>query len=194
MTARSILFVLSTLALTACDRSERAPEPPQSPPAVVAEPTAPAPMATSTPTPEPSVPVPGPTLTTPPRILDQTKLDRGALNERRDPDRVLRFYADALAARDWASAAKVWGEGSGVTAMTLKASYDRAAPPRLEVGKGEGDAGAGSQFYEAPVVLRFGGGQAERGTLFLRRVNDVDGATPAQLRWHIERSTIGAGA
>lgn len=194
MTGRNILFVLGTLALAACDRSDPAPQPPESPPAVAAEPTAPPPVEagapTSTPTPDTSVPVPGPTLTAPPRVLD-----KGALNERRDPDRVLRFYAQALAARDWASAAKAWGPGSGVTAKTLKASYDREAPPRLEIGKGEGDAGAGSLFYEAPVTLRFGAeGPAERGTLLLRRVNDVDGASAEQLRWHIERSTIGAGA
>jgi hypothetical protein len=28
------------------------------------------------------------------------------------------------------------------------------------------------------------------GRLTLRRVNDVDGASPEQLRWHIERSTL----
>ena len=117
------------------------------------------------------------------------------MNERRDPLRVLRFYASALAARDWASAAKVWGQGSGVTAKTLKDSYDRADPPRLVIGKGQQEGGAGSLYYEAPVTLRFGAdGQPQRGTLLLRRVNDVDGATPEQLRWRIERSTIGAGA
>jgi hypothetical protein len=120
------------------------------------------------------------------------KLDLGALNERKDPDRVLRFYAAALHARDWVAAAKAWGRDSGVTATTLKASYDRADPPRLVLDKGEVEGAAGSLFYEAPVSLHFGTeGEPERGSLVLRRVNDVDGATPEQLRWHIERSTIG---
>lgn len=176
------------LALAACDKQSPTPQPPESPPAVVPEPTAPPP---SEPTPEPSASEALPTASVSPTPLP----DRGALNERRDPQRVLHFYADALASRDWASAAKVWGQGSGVTAKTLKASYDREEPPRLTVGKGQQDAGAGSIFYEAPVTLRFGsGGEPQRGTLMLRRVNDVDGATPEQLRWHIERSTIGAGA
>lgn len=119
--------------------------------------------------------------------------DKTALSERRDPEQVLRVYARALAARDWAAAAKVWGKGSGVTAKTLKESYDRADPPRLTLGKGTQEGAAGSLYYEAPVTLRFGSSPAERGTLVLRRVNDVDGAAPEQLRWHIERSTIGAG-
>lgn len=178
---RKLAFLCLPLALAACDRSDPAPEPPQSPPAEVAEPTAPPPAETSTPSPEPEA-EPGPAL------------DRGALNERRDPQRVLRFYAAALAARDWASAARAWGPGSGVTAKTLKESYDRADAPRLTVGKGEQDGGAGSLYYEAPVTLTFGKSAPERGTLLLRRVNDVDGATAEQLRWHIERSTIGAGS
>lgn len=120
-------------------------------------------------------------------------LDIAALNERKDPDRVLRFYAAALRARDWVAAAKAWGTGSGVTATTLKASYDRTDPPTLELGKGDVEGAAGSLYYEAPVTLRFGAGMPERGSLVLRRVNDVDGATPEQLRWHIERSTIGEG-
>ena len=117
-----------------------------------------------------------------------------ALAERKDPDRLLRFYAAALHARDWAAAAKAWGASSGVTATTLKASYDRAGPPLLELGKGEVEGAAGSLYYEAPVTLRFGpGAPGETGSLVLRRVNDVPGATPEQLRWHIERSTIGQG-
>lgn len=129
----------------------------------------------------------------PPAEVAPPKLDTAALRDRSDPDRLLRFYAAALAARDWAAAAKAWGRGSGVTAATLKAAYDRAERPRLEVGKGDQEGAAGSLFYEAPVTLHFGEDQPERGSLILRRVNDVDGATAEQLRWHIERSTIGQG-
>ena len=191
-TRKPVLLVLAgALALAACDRDDPAPQPPQTPPPVVTPPTAPPPVATAAPSPEPTAfaaPEPAPSRAPSP-------LDKGAVNERRDPERVLKFYAAALAARDWASAARVWGQGSGVTAKTLKDSYDRLAPPRLVIGKGEQEGGAGSLYYEAPVTLRFGAGdQPQRGTLLLRRVNDVDGATPEQLRWRIERSTIGAGA
>ena len=142
--------------------------------------------------PVPAVPVaPGPTASA--AASGPAPLDAAALSDRRNPERLLRFYASALHQRDWTSAARAWGEGSGVTAKTLEAAYNRPERPTLEVGKGSGDAGAGSQFYEAPVTLRFGGEAPERGTLYLRRVNDVDGATSEQLNWRIERSTIGAG-
>lgn len=130
----------------------------------------------------------------PPLGAEPPRLDMGALEDRKNPDRLLRFYADALHARDWSAAARAWGAGSGVTAETLKAAYDRPEKPTLEVGKGDVEGAAGSLYYEAPVVLRFGAGASpERGVLTLRRVNDVPGATPEQLRWHIERATIGVG-
>lgn len=178
---RRALMIALALGVAACERKpEPAPETPASEPA-------PAPAATAMPLPEPTAaPSVTPSETAP-------ALDRAALNDRKDPDRLLRYYAAALHARDWDAAAKAWGQGSGVTSKTLKASYDRAEPPVLELGKGQQDGGAGSLYYEAPVVLRFGSDRPERGSLVLRRVNDVDGATAEQLRWHIERSTIGAG-
>ncbi len=196
--AHLLLLVGGLIALTACDREDAAPQPRQTPSAVAPSPAAPPPLESPARSPEPSA-TPEPSASTDPPPTAPTPrastLDRGAVNERRDPERVLKFYASALAARDWAAAAKVWGQGSGVTAKTLKDSYDRADPPRLIIEKGEQNGGAGSLYYEAPVTLRFGSrGQPQSGTLLLRRVNNVDGATPEQLRWRIERSTIGAGA
>ena len=135
----------------------------------------------------PPSPVPAPVPATSP-------LDLAALDDREDPDRLLRFYAAALRAKDWSAAARAWGAASGVTAATLKAAYDRPEPALLEVGKAEVEGAAGSLYYEVPVELRFGAeGAPERGTLTLRRVNDVPGASPEDLRWHIERAAIGAG-
>lgn len=180
------------LALAACHSREPEPQPSETPSPPQAPLPAPSPAGqASAPA---GLPSPAATPEASPSAAPPPALDPSALNERKDPARVLRFYADALAARDWAAAARAWGKGSGVTAATLKASYDRAQAPRLTIAKGEQDAGAGSLFYEAPVTLRFGPeGTAQRGTLSLRRVNDVDGASADQLRWHIERSTIGAG-
>lgn len=181
---RRALSLMPLLLLAACER--KSPEQPSTPQTeapieapATAVPLPPSATASSAVVSEPA-PAPG-------------TLDPAALSDRKDPDRLLRYYAAALHARDWAAAAKAWGQGSGVTAATLKASYDRAEAPVLEIGTGEQEGAAGSLYYEAPAVLRFGQAMPERGSLILRRVNDVDGATPEQLRWHIERSTIGAG-
>ncbi len=173
------------LVLSGCDRQPPEPQPSATP----------TPMPV--PAPAPSTPAAAPSVaaiaTTAP-VAPAAKLDMGALSERKDPERVLRFYVRALSARQWDAAAKAWGPGAGVTAAILEAAYDRPVPPRFEIGKGTVEGAAGSLYYEAPVVLRFGDeATPERGTLTLRRVNDVDGATAEQLRWHIERSTIGAG-
>lgn len=176
-----VVLPLLAFASAACERKPPEPRPVETPAAPPFTPP-PAVPATPTPTPEPPAASPAP-----------PALDMGALNERRNPERLLRFYADALRAGDWGAAARAWGAQSGVTAATLKAAYDRPERPRLEIGKATTEGAAGSLYYEAPVSLRFGDGPPERGTLTLRRVNDVPGATAEQLRWHIERATIGLG-
>jgi hypothetical protein len=126
-----------------------------------------------------------------PPLAQHHALDFAALKERKDPDRVLRFYASALDAGDWNAAAQAWGKGSGVTARSLKSAYDRPERPILTIGKGAVEGAAGSLYYEAPVVLRFGAsGEPRKGAITLRRVNDVPGATADQLRWHIYKSTL----
>jgi hypothetical protein len=57
---------------------------------------------------------------------------------------------------------------------------------------GESEGAAGSIYYTAPVTI-IDGARRLTGEVVLRRVNDVPGATPEQLRWHIE-STTGADA
>lgn len=179
------LAAVSALAihLTGCDRSAPGPDPAASDP--------PGGQATAVPV-VPALPSPSPEATAGEAAeAAPVAPDPG---ERRDPASVLRAYAGALHERDWQAAARFWGEGSGVTASTLKAAYSRPVAPVLEVSEGRSEGAAGSIYYEAPVILRFGeDAPPERGTLTLRRVNDVPGATAEQLRWHIERSTIGAG-
>ena len=58
----------------------------------------------------------------------------------------------------------------------------------------DGDAGAGSVYVTIPVrvdaLLKNGRRQRFAGRYVMRRVNDVDGATAAQLRWHIASATL----
>lgn len=62
----------------------------------------------------------------------------------------------------------------------------------FEPGTMEG--AAGSSYYTAPITItandRDGRPVRYAGEATLRRVNDVPGATPAQLRWHFERLTL----
>lgn len=162
MISRLSLALPLLLLATACDRQDAA---------------APSPSPTETPAPAAAVQTGAP-------------LDLGALIERKDPARVLNFYAAALAAGEWKSAARAWGEASGMTPEKLEAEYGAKGPVTLGLMDGKADAAAGSLYYEAPVILRLGNGDERKGTITLRRANDVDGASEEQLRWHIERSTF----
>lgn len=179
------LAAVSAIAihLSGCDRSEPAPQS-----AASETPALPAPPPS-----EPGSPLPSPSPEATAGEAADAVPTAPDFGERRNPGRVLQAYAEALHRRDWQAAARFWGQGSGVTASTLKAAYDRPVAPDLDLGEGRSEGAAGSIYYEAPVVLRFGdSAPPERGTLILRRVNDVPGASAEQLRWHIERSTIGA--
>ena len=68
--------------------------------------------------------------------------------------------------------------------------------PRRTVAIPDGtmEGAAGSSYYTAPITItgndREGRPLRIEGEAVLRRVNDVEGATPAQLRWHFERLTL----
>ena len=64
----------------------------------------------------------------------------------------------------------------------------------VAIPTGTTDGGAGSIYYTAPVTItatdKDGRPVRFEGEAVLRRVNDVDGATPAQLRWHFGTLTL----
>ncbi|AZI36245.1 hypothetical protein NT2_04_00590 [Caenibius tardaugens NBRC 16725] len=111
--------------------------------------------------------------------------DYAALEQVRDPARILRFLGDALADRRWNDAARAWGEAGSASAATLQERFAAGAPITLTFGQGETEGAAGSLYYSVPYTLRRSDGSAETGTITLRRVNNVPGATPASLRWHV---------
>lgn len=138
---------------------------------------------------------------TPPPATDATstpaaaspELDLGALIEQDNPARVLDFYAAGLAAGEWSTAARAWGERNGMTGEKLQAEFGGKGSITLDISEGRTEGAAGSLYYQAPVILRFGNGQARKGMITLRRVNDVEGADQEQLRWHIESSAFDKG-
>ena len=116
-------------------------------------------------------------------------LDTAALTERRDPERLLRYYVSAVRIGDWNAAAQAWSLDAEMTAQKLQGEFG-GSKPRLAVGKGDMEGAAGSLYYEAPIVVDLGDGRtSKRGTIVLRRVNDVPGASGSQLNWRIERTS-----
>ena len=110
----------------------------------------------------------------------------------RDPARVVVAWATAMSLMQWDHAYLYWGEHgvrSGLTAAQFAAKWGKLINPEFELHSGITEGAAGSSFYTAPIVL-IDGQRHVRGEIVLRRVNDVDGAKPEQLRWHIERLTI----
>ncbi|TYC86257.1 hypothetical protein [Novosphingobium sp. BW1] len=117
-------------------------------------------------------------------------LDMEALTERRDPERLLRYYTSAIRLGDWIDAAKAWSLDAQMSPEKLRDEFGGKAGPKIAVGKGDIAGAAGSLYYEAPIVVDFADGRpSRRGTIVLRRVNDVPGASEEQLNWRIERTS-----
>ncbi len=105
---------------------------------------------------------------------------------------VIRRYYSAINARDYDTAWSQWGDNGqqGQTRARFEKGFLHTRQARVTIGQVEpGDAGAGSIYQPVPVTvdttLADGTRQRFRGVYVVRRVNDVDGASAAQLRWHI---------
>ena len=108
--------------------------------------------------------------------------------------KVVEAYFAALSERHYADAYRMF-PGSGMSASAFAASHAKYRTFKATVGvPGDTEGGAGSIYIEIPVVvtgtLKEGRPFRMEGPVALRRVNDVDGATPAQLRWHIFSSAL----
>ncbi|NLR69804.1 hypothetical protein HGI47_02795 [Novosphingobium sp. ERN07] len=110
----------------------------------------------------------------------------------RDPAQAMQALADAIEARDWKAVRGFWGDGgqrSGMDERAFAAKWSTLLAPVVTVGKGEQEGAAGSLYYTAPITI-VDGPRTLKGEVVMRRVNDVPGATPEQLRWHIESTTL----
>ena len=108
------------------------------------------------------------------------------------PSEVLIGWAKAVSLRDWASARAYWGDkgaASGLSEQAFAQAWSVIKNPDVSLGVGQLEGAAGSSFYSAPVIIA-DGQRRIAGYVVLRRANDVPGATPEQLRWHIESSTL----
>jgi len=112
----------------------------------------------------------------------------------RDAAQLVRTYFTLIHARRFAAARQMWG-GNVVGSRAFAGAFARYRDYRGLAGTpGPVEGAAGSSWVEVPVRIhglrRSGAPFDARGTIVLRRVNDVPGSTAAQRRWHIERSSI----
>lgn len=110
---------------------------------------------------------------------------------------VVRRYYAAINARDFDTAWHQWGsEGRpGQTLAAFTAGFAQTRATRVVIGTFErGSGGAGSIYQPVPVTVEStlddGSRQRFRGTYVVRRINNVDGATPDQLRWHLDSGQL----
>lgn len=124
---------------------------------------------------------------TPPEVANDPKSPAAAV-------KVVEAYFAALGDRRYGDASRLF-PASGMSEAEFAASYAKYRTFSAVVGTpGMTEGGAGSIYIEIPVVvtgtLKTGEPLRMEGPVALRRVNDVDGATPAQLRWHIFSSEL----
>jgi hypothetical protein len=110
---------------------------------------------------------------------------------------VVQRYYSAINARDYATAWSQWGDDGrpGQTLAAFTSGFAHTRGVRVTIAPlTPGDAGMGSIYQPVSVTvdatLDTGAHQRFRGSYVIRRVNDVDGASAAQLRWHISSAKL----
>lgn len=109
------------------------------------------------------------------------------------PERVVGAYFSLLEQHRYAAALRL--RGNDVPLAAFVAAFRRYASYRAAVGPaGDDEGAAGSTFAEVQVRvhgrLRDGRAFSERGRVTVRHVNDIEGATAAERRWHIYRIDV----
>jgi len=122
--------------------------------------------------------------------------ERGAEGARN----VLLSFARAIELKDYGQAWAMLGRADKRKwdEVTFAALFARMVRANVAIPVGTMEGAAGSSYYTAPIVItgRDTEGRPIRleGKAVLRRVNDVEGATPAQLRWHFETLALDRAA
>lgn len=105
----------------------------------------------------------------------------------------LQNYAALLEQGKYDEAFAFWGDGgkaSGMSKAAFAANFAKYSEVHALIGGPQDPEGAaGSTYVTVPMQLygrlKAGGTFNMVGPVTMRRVNDVPGATPAQLQWHI---------
>lgn len=201
MTKKAAAAVLvSALLLHACDRAVERAVPADEISKTAAPVAAPTTVQSEAPAADPSPQIPartdsssvdaGNSNRTPPVLTPEAEKGiKGARN-------ILLSFARAIELKDFDQAWAMLSPGD-------KQKWSKAAFARnfadlekitVAVPNGTTEGAAGSIYYEGPIVITASDNDGRPirydGKVVLKRVNDVDGATPAQLRWHFDRLTL----
>ncbi|WP_439571843.1 hypothetical protein [Sphingomonas sp.] len=187
---RIVALLVPVVTLAACGQPDPQAVTPSPTPTVTA-PSAPATPAS--PTPPPAEPTPAaaatPAAASPTLTPDAERGETGA----RD---VLLDFARAieLGRVDQAWALLSPADRRKWTRPAFRALFADLDRPTVAVPTGVIEGAAGSSYYTAPVTItgtdRSGRPVRIEGEAVLRRVNDVDGSTPAQRRWHFQSLSL----
>jgi hypothetical protein len=120
---------------------------------------------------------------------EAAKGEKGARN-------LLLAWARGIEQREFDQAWNLMGDAAKT--QLPKAQFNARFHPlrkiTVAVPTGMMEGAAGSSYYNAPTTItgvRADGSMARlKGEVVLRRVNDVPGATPEQLAWHIEQVNL----
>lgn len=159
----------------------------EAPPAAPAAPAAPAPPSPPPARTAPSAPAPKESLPEPKGPIDPKSTEAAG--------QVVQSYGALIEQKRWKEANALWGHNE--IAASFQKSLSSYREVHLEIGNlGQAEGAAGSIFVTMPVVF-YGVGRDEKpfrrpAEVVLRRVNDVDGSTEAQRRWHIDQINWGA--
>jgi hypothetical protein len=110
----------------------------------------------------------------------------------KDCGEVVEFYLEALSGRAWAEAALVWNDPV-IDGARLEAVFGGYEDLQLAWNEPFVEGAAGSSYCTVSGKLTDAQDPAKsslEGTLLLKRVNDVPGATADQLRWTLRSSTF----
>lgn len=105
---------------------------------------------------------------------------------------VVEFYLAAISEGEYDQAALAWDDPV-VDDARLEAVFGAYGEAEFETNEPSLEGAAGSLYCTVEGTLTDAADPAKprsEGTIVLRRVNDVPGATPDQLRWTVQSSTF----
>ncbi len=200
-----ITLLAGAVALAACQQQATTDATPAPNPTDVPTAAAPSPQDTVTPVPgtlpsptgtnpSESKPLAGendgyPDLTPAPVTAEAAKTEKGARA-------ILLAWARGIELREFDQSWAMMGDAakSRLSKTAFNAKFHPLHDLVVSVPGGTMEGAAGSSYYTVPVTVT--GTEADgtqvklKGDIIMRRVNDVPGATPDQLRWHIERADL----